>query len=103
LAHAHDKHLWDTDATNNTTFDCYPVLKNDVDYCLRTWQPTSPVMDASEWHAEWQASQWIKKYAVKRLAEVKRFHRKKKKYEERVGIQSVAYPPAEIVLKWLAE
>jgi hypothetical protein len=106
LAHGYDKHVWDTartTGTGDTTFNCYPDLKQGVEYCKSKWKDAQATMSPSEWHAEWQATQWIKKYAPEQVPALQRNYHELKLYQDTFGITSMEYPPAEILLQWLSK
>ncbi len=105
LAHVYDKSLSDAGLSGeeDAPVDCYPALKEAIEYCRTKWKSESLVMSSSEWHADWQAAQWMKKYAAEHVTALHRHHQEKKLIQDRVGISSFEYAPAEIVLKWLSE
>lgn len=104
LAHAYDQHLWDTFNTGkyDSSFECYPFLKNDMQACKRKWSKAAPEMIASEWYADWQSVQWLKKYVPERGARLKRELLAEVEYEKHQGLTSLIYPPSEMLLKWLS-
>lgn len=105
LAHGYDKHVWNlgTTGAHDTTFDCYPDLAQEVQYCKSKWTCSYATMSPSEWHAEWQATQWLKKYAPEQVSALQRNYHELKLYQEMFGITSMEYPPAEILLRWLSK
>ena len=100
LAHAYDRHLWKP-GVQDTTFDCYPDLAQAVEYSKAKWKFTDAAMSASEWHADWQAIQWMKKYAPANLPALEVSYRELKLINDITGIRSMKYPPAEILLQWI--
>lgn len=105
LAHAYDKHLWDVVAVekNETSFDSYRFLKNDMLACQKKWNKAAPEMSSKEWYAEWQSIQWMKKYAPKHVAVLKEEFNEWAQEDKHQGVSSLVYPPADILLKWLSE
>jgi hypothetical protein len=103
LAHAYDTHLWDARVAgqNETSFESYPFLKSDMLACQKKWSKAAPEMSSKEWYADWQAIQWLKKYAPEHRDGLRAELKQWEECEKYQGISSLIYAPHEIQLKWL--
>jgi F0F1-type ATP synthase membrane subunit c/vacuolar-type H+-ATPase subunit K len=96
LAHAFDPVLKNRDP--KASFDFYPHLKK---YIAPFNGQQRKGMDSCEWHADWQAAQWMKKYAPERMQEIRECYG----YNISAGIQHPNFPryaPYEVMAQWLA-
>lgn len=97
LAHAYDQHY----RTGNAGFECYPHLKIYAEGCHAQHGIPLEGMRASEWYADWQATQWIKKYAPENVEALKRHY--EKFIEGHIESNSARkYPPHGLILLWLS-
>lgn len=105
LAHSYDIHLWNSIIGPNkrdALFDAYPYLQKDVEYCKTQLKPLAQQMIAHEWYAQWKSMKWMMKYAPNEVETLKRDYKNLAAYQSRTGITSVQYPPAALLLQWLA-
>lgn len=108
LAHAYDLTLWyrgNDDPDYVQDFHGYPCIQDEArEYIAEVNQQLGyPVEILSyEWYAEWKAIQFMKTRSSKEIRAVRNYLQKKRDQEKEEGISSYHYPPARLMLRWLA-
>lgn len=117
IAHAYDPHLervlkmYKKMSLSNSfptkdIFCWYPHVKEDARACIIKYKELGNIRAgiqvlSYEWHADWQAIQWMKKYTPEDAEYLKKWYAYliHQNYQD----EEIAYPPSEEILKWLKE
>jgi hypothetical protein len=108
LAHAYDPNLWNgmsEDDYFKQNFYGYPCIQEEAQEYMDNQQLGFPVEILSyEWYAEWKAIQKMKRHRPSHeIRALERYFQQKRDREKDEGITSYKYPPAKLLLKWLAQ
>ena len=94
LAHAYDIHM----QKNKNEYHFYPHLNADIAVSKTKFEQSFATMDSHEWHADWQATQWMKLYASDMVAKLRDDFISLSKY----GVERPSYPPYQLMVQWLS-